>query len=139
MEQITLTREELLELARVVTFRLDDRLVPYSREDLRAMAWIEGFMFAKRHQQKAEDEKEPAPAPAPFYIQDVLRDVVSEMLGYWLLCTKDYSPFHKGERYWLELLESGLVCGRSDNMKGEETDITLVELLSRFEVTNDKV
>jgi hypothetical protein len=53
MEQITLTREELLELARVVTFRLDDRLVPYSREDLRAMAWIEGFMFAKLHQQKS--------------------------------------------------------------------------------------
>lgn len=35
MEQITLTREELMELARVVTFYLDDRLVPYSREDLR--------------------------------------------------------------------------------------------------------
>jgi hypothetical protein len=61
------------------------------------------------------------------------------MLNYWLLCTEDYGPFHKGERYWLELLESGRVCGRSDNMKGEETDITLVELLSCFDVTDDKV
>ena len=139
MEQITRTREELLELARAVTFHLDDRLVPYSREDLRAMAWIEGFTFTKRHQQKAEDEKEPAPVPAPCCIQDILRNVVSEMLDYWLLCTDDYGPFRKGERYWLELLESGRVCGRSDNMKGKETDITLVELLSCFDVTDDKV
>ncbi len=139
MEQITLTREELLELARVVTFRLDDRLVPYSREDLRAIAWIEGFMFAKRHQQKAEDEEDQAPSPAPCCIQGILRNVVSEMLGYWLLCTDDYGHFHKGERYWLELLKSGWVCVRSDNMKGKEIDITLVELLSCFEVTDDKV
>ena len=138
MEQITLTREELLDLARAVTFHLDDRLVPYSREDLRATAWIEGFTFSKRHQ-KQDEEKEPAPAPAPCCIQDILRNVVREMLDYWLLCTVDCGPFHKGERYWLELLESGRVYGRSDNMKEKKTDITLTELLTCFEVTDDKV
>ena len=142
MEKLELTKSELIELARIATFHLDDRLVPYSRENLRAMAWIEGFYFVKRHQQADEEEKakeEQATSPSPCRIQEILRNVVCEMLNYWLLCTEDYGPFHKGERYWLELLESGRVCGRSDNMKGEKTDITLVELLSCFEVTDDKV
>ena len=48
MEKLELTKSELIELARIATFHLDDRLVPYSREDLRAMAWIEGLYFEYR-------------------------------------------------------------------------------------------
>lgn len=67
MEEITLTREELLEFAKMATFHLDDRLCPFSREDLRAEAWIVGYQFAKRHQkQHEEDENNLAPMPADF-------------------------------------------------------------------------
>lgn len=43
-------REEMLEFAMRETFHLDDRLCPYSREELRAEAWLMGYYFAKRHQ-----------------------------------------------------------------------------------------
>lgn len=56
MEEFTLTREEMLELAKQDTFHLDDRLCPFSREDLRAEAWLQGYTFAKRHQKKTEEQ-----------------------------------------------------------------------------------
>lgn len=39
-------------------------------------------------------------------------------LKNWLICKKDFGTFKKGERYWLELLSNGCLCGRSDNVKG---------------------
>ena len=57
METITLTREELLEFAKMATFHLDDRLVPFSRENLRAEAFVIGYLFAKRYQKKREEEE----------------------------------------------------------------------------------
>ena len=57
MDKIELTKEELLEFAKMATFRLDDRLQPFSREQLRAEAWVEGYLFAKSHQPVAEQEE----------------------------------------------------------------------------------
>lgn len=139
MEQITLTREELLELARETTFHLDDRLAPYSREDLRAMAWIEGFLFAKRHQQQAEQDKEPAAMPNPHCYPDIIRNVIREYLGYWLECTESFAPFVKGEHYWLELMENGQFFGRSDNVKGKIIIISIACLLNNFKPTEEKL
>ena len=59
MEKFELTKEELLEFAKMATFRLDDRLQPFSREQLRAEAWVEGYLFARSHQ--PQPEQEPAP------------------------------------------------------------------------------
>ena len=59
MEKFELTKEELLEFAKMATFHLDDRLQPFSREQLRAEAWVEGYLFARSHQPVAEQE--PAP------------------------------------------------------------------------------
>lgn len=56
MDKFTLTREEMLEIAEIVTFGLDDRLVPLSREELRANAWLEGYNFAKRHEKNSDEE-----------------------------------------------------------------------------------
>ncbi len=42
------TREEMIEFAKKETFHLDDRLCPFSREELRAEAWLQGYDFAKR-------------------------------------------------------------------------------------------
>ena len=39
-------------------------------------------------------------------------------LTHWLICKKDFLVFKKEERYWLELLSNGDLCGRSDNIKG---------------------
>ena len=50
-ERYTLTREEMLEFAQLMTFHLDDRLVPFSRETLRSEAWLLGFTFAKAHKE----------------------------------------------------------------------------------------
>lgn len=63
MKEFTLTREEMLELAKLDTFHLDDRLCPFSREDLRAEAWLQGYLFARRHQKKEEEEIENEPQP----------------------------------------------------------------------------
>lgn len=60
------TREEMLELARRETYHLDDRLVPFSRETLRAEAWLLGYEFAKDHG-KEEKEEKPEEASLPFY------------------------------------------------------------------------
>ncbi len=138
MENITLTREELLELARVATFHLDDRLVPYSRDDLRAEAWLQGFLFAKRHQQEEQKEEDKL-MPAPMCFPDILRNVIREYLGYWLECTESFGPFVKGEHYWLELLENGNLYGRSDNVKEQEIVVTITDLLTFFKPTEDKV
>ena len=48
-ERYSLTREEMLEFAEKMTFHLDDRLVPFSRETLRSEAWLLGYSFAKAH------------------------------------------------------------------------------------------
>ena len=63
METFELKRNEMLELAKVATFHLDDRLVPYSREDLRAEAWLQGFCFAKRHQKTDKEDNAAEPLP----------------------------------------------------------------------------
>ena len=49
VETYSLTRDEMLEFAEKMTFHLDDRLVPFSRETLRSEAWLSGFVFAKAH------------------------------------------------------------------------------------------
>ena len=49
------SREEMLEFAKMATFHLDDRMVPFDRETLRAEAWLIGYEFAKRFPQKQED------------------------------------------------------------------------------------
>ncbi len=48
-----LTREELLEFAKLATYHLDDRLCPLSREELRAEAWLQGYEFVKSHTSKS--------------------------------------------------------------------------------------
>lgn len=67
MEEFVLTKEELLEFAKVITFHLDDKLCPLSRENLRAEAWLMGYQFAKTHQKPkcneivlAEDATQPS-------------------------------------------------------------------------------
>jgi ADP-dependent phosphofructokinase/glucokinase len=52
------SREEMLEFAKMATFQIDDRLCPFSREDLRAEAWLEGYEFAKRHHKKESEPTE---------------------------------------------------------------------------------
>jgi len=58
MDKLTPTREEMLDFAKMATFHLDDRLCPFSREDLRAESWLNGYYFAKRHQKPAEEEEQ---------------------------------------------------------------------------------
>lgn len=41
--------EEMLEFADKMSFRIDDRLCPYDRTELRSRAWLDGYMFAKRN------------------------------------------------------------------------------------------
>jgi hypothetical protein len=55
-EFMEVTREEMIELAKRETFHLDDRLVPFDRETLRAEAWLQGYEFAKRHERKLNEE-----------------------------------------------------------------------------------
>ena len=40
---------EMIEFAKSRSFYLDDRLIPYDRDNLRAMAWLDGYRFAKRN------------------------------------------------------------------------------------------
>ena len=49
---------EMLEIAKKMTFNLDDRLCPYDREGLRARAWLEGYTFAKRNWEYSEGVEE---------------------------------------------------------------------------------
>ena len=78
----------MLELAKYETYHLDDRLCPMSREDLRAEAWLQGYGFAKRHQQKADEEVNNAPIAADSLWSQEDKDMVS-----WLIrcCEREYN------------------------------------------------
>ena len=52
------TREEMLEFAKMATFHLGDRLVPFDRETLRAEAWLQGHEMSKRFPLVNADQKE---------------------------------------------------------------------------------
>lgn len=53
-ERYSMTRQEVIDLARRATFRLDDHPVPFDRETLRAESWLAGYEFAKDHERKEE-------------------------------------------------------------------------------------
>ena len=53
-ELYSLTRDEMLVFAERITFHLDDRLVPFSRETLRSEAWLLGYEFAKSYNKKED-------------------------------------------------------------------------------------
>ena len=57
-ETMEISREEMLEFAKLATFHLDDRLVPYDRETLRAEAWLMGYQFARRNGRRQTVEPE---------------------------------------------------------------------------------
>lgn len=142
MDKFTLTREEMLEIAEIVTFDLDDRLVPLSREGLRANAWLEGYNFAKRYEKTSDEEnietveEDNLPVVPPVVI---MKNAIREYLSHWLVCTEDTGIFRKGEHYWLELLEDGNFCGRSDNVKERIIDLSLRELLNNFVITMENI
>ena len=71
----------MLELAKLDTFHLDDRLCPYSREDLRAESWLQGFMFAKRHQNAAEENDAPVPSDIQWTKED--REMVGFLINHF--------------------------------------------------------
>lgn len=48
----------MLEFAKMATFHLDDRLVPFDRETLRAEAWLAGYEMSKRFPLMNADQKE---------------------------------------------------------------------------------
>lgn len=52
------SREEMLEFAKMATFHLDDRLVPLDRETLRAEAWLLGHEMSKRFPLVNADQKD---------------------------------------------------------------------------------
>lgn len=52
------SREEMLEFAKMATFRLDDRQVPFERETLRAEAWLLGHEMSKRFPLVSKDQQE---------------------------------------------------------------------------------
>ena len=56
-EDVVPNDEEMLEFAKEMTFHLDDRLCPYTREELRARAFLMGMDFAKRHAAIYDPEK----------------------------------------------------------------------------------
>lgn len=53
-----ISREEMLEFAKMATFHLDDRLVPLDRETLRAEAWLQGHEMSKRFPLVNKDQQE---------------------------------------------------------------------------------
>lgn len=53
-----ISREEMLEFGKMATFHLDDRLVPFDRETLRAEAWLLGHEMSKRFPLVNADQKE---------------------------------------------------------------------------------
>jgi len=53
-----ISREEMLEFAKMATFHLDDRLVPLDRETLRAEAWLQGHEMSKRFPLVNADQKD---------------------------------------------------------------------------------
>ncbi|MBP5724546.1 MAG: hypothetical protein J6X18_13370 [Bacteroidales bacterium] len=56
-EDLVPNEKEMLEFAKSMTYHLDDRLCPFSREELRAYAFLKGMDFAKRNQEKQVVEK----------------------------------------------------------------------------------
>ena len=48
----------MLEFAKMATFHLDDRLVPFDRETLRAEAWLAGHEMSKRFPLVSKDQQE---------------------------------------------------------------------------------
>lgn len=52
------SREEMLEFAKMATFDLDDRLVPFDRETLRAEAWLLGHEMSQRFPLVNADQKD---------------------------------------------------------------------------------
>ena len=52
------SREEMLEFGKMATFHLDDRLVPFDRETLRAEAWLHGYEMSKRFPLVNKDQQE---------------------------------------------------------------------------------
>ena len=46
------TEAEMIEIAKKMTFHLEDRLCPLKTEELRVQAWLEGYYFAKRYGRK---------------------------------------------------------------------------------------
>ena len=46
---------EMIEFAKSQSFYLDDRLTPYDRDNLRAMAWLDGYRFAKRNTEMLDE------------------------------------------------------------------------------------
>lgn len=142
MDTFIVTKEEMMEFAKMATFHLDDRLCPYSREQLRAEAWLTGYNFAKRHEKVSDEEnietvEEDNPPVAPPVV--IIKNAIREYLSHWLVCTKDTGLFRKGEHYWLELLEDGIFCGRSDNIKERMIDLSLRELFNNFEITMENI
>lgn len=52
-----LNEEEMLTFADRMSAHLDDRLCPYSRNELRSRAWMDGYLFAKQHNVHQTTEK----------------------------------------------------------------------------------
>lgn len=52
------SREEMLEFGKMATFDLDDRLVPFDRETLRAEAWLLGHEMSQRFPLVNKDQQE---------------------------------------------------------------------------------
>ena len=52
------SREEMLEFGKMATFHLDDRLVPFDRETLRAEAWLLGHEMSQRFPLVNADQKD---------------------------------------------------------------------------------
>lgn len=53
----------------------------------------------------------------------------------FLLCTKSFQDFTKGEYYWLEVInntESDMYCVRSDNLLGRYYRFSENELIANF-------
>ena len=85
-EDMVPTHEEMLELAKRETFRLDDRLVPFDRETLRAEAWLSGYYFVKRHQM-------PLVVDHPIMVPD--EDRLNKALDWLLDNAANYITFDK--------------------------------------------
>ncbi len=70
--------------------------------------------------------------------QDIINEV-KETISHWLICKTSWGDFKEGEHYWLELLETGDFCGRSDNVKGKILTLPIGILRQNFIVTDKLV
>lgn len=71
------TNSEMFEIAKKMTFHLDDRLCSYSREELRARAWLEGYNFAKKNWDYSEGIQELITD----YVQNEESELTSSNIG----------------------------------------------------------